>query len=95
MDINRNQIFAVGLVFLLLGLEFLMVDALILTPEATKILAEEMEHPVATATNGVDSLLGTQSSVPSTTLHPPIWLGWCLTSIGFVLVLHSLAMPKP
>ena len=28
-------------------------------------------------------------------LQPPEWLSWCLISVGAVLCLHSLAMPKP
>jgi hypothetical protein len=27
-------------------------------------------------------------------IHPPEWIGWMLISLGSVLVLHSLAMPK-
>jgi hypothetical protein len=32
---------------------------------------------------------------PKKVVQPPEWLGWCLMSIGGVLVLHSLAMRKP
>jgi hypothetical protein len=31
----------------------------------------------------------------TTTVKPPEWLGWCLMSVGAVLALHSLSMPKP
>ena len=27
-------------------------------------------------------------------VHPPEWIGWMLLSLGSVLILHSLAMPK-
>ena len=39
MDLNRNHFFCAGLVFLLLGAECYYVDSLILTPDATRILA--------------------------------------------------------
>jgi hypothetical protein len=32
---------------------------------------------------------------PLREFKPPQWLGWALMSVGSVLVLHSLAMPKP
>jgi hypothetical protein len=32
---------------------------------------------------------------PKKVIQPPEWLGWCMMSIGGVLILHSLAMRKP
>ena len=32
---------------------------------------------------------------PRKVLQPPEWLGWCLMSVGAVLILHSLAMKGP
>ena len=34
-------------------------------------------------------------AAPRKVLQPPEWLSWCLISVGAVLCLHSLAMPKP
>ena len=34
-------------------------------------------------------------AAPRKVLQPPEWLSWCMISIGAVLCLHSLAMPKP
>ena len=33
--------------------------------------------------------------LPKKTVRPPEWIGWCLMSVGGVLILHSLAMPRP
>jgi hypothetical protein len=96
MDIhNRNQVFLAGMVFLLLGIQFHFVDAFVLTPRATKLLAEQSGHPVATAGNTLETLMGTQAPIPSKAWQPPEWLGWCLMSIGSVLILHSWTLPKP
>jgi hypothetical protein len=95
MDLNRNHIFCAGLVFLLLGVEFFYVDALVLTPEATRILAEHTKHPMVQASNVADAAVGGKTQLPPHRLQIPEWLGWCFMSIGGVLVLHSLAMPKP
>jgi hypothetical protein len=36
-----------------------------------------------------------EGPVPRKTVRPPQWLGWLMLSAGGVLVMHSLAMPKP
>ena len=95
MDLNRNHFFCAGLVFLLLGAECYYVDSLILTPDATRILAETTNHPMAQASVTSDALIGAKAPLPPHRLQIPEWLGWCFMSIGAVLVLHSLAMPKP
>ena len=93
MEFNRNQYLFVGIFVLLIGLQVRNVSAYVLTPEATRILAE------STGTSSTNSVLMSLSndlgSEPKKVLHPPEWLGWCLMSVGGVLVLHSLAMQKP
>ncbi len=95
MDINRNQVFVVGVVLLLLGIQFRLVDAFVLTPKATKLLAEQAKHPVATASDTVETLAGSSPSLPSKTLRPDEWVGWLLLSVGSVLILHSWTMARP
>jgi len=95
MDITRNQVFCAGLVLLLLGLQFYLTDSFVLTPQATKILAEQGKHPVATAGNSVEALVGAQPPMPSMTISPPDWLGWFLMSLGTVFILHSWTMARP
>lgn len=93
MEFNRNQYFFLGILVLLLGIQVRNVSAYVLTPEATQFLAE------TTGTSATDSTLMSISadlgSEPKKVLHPPEWLGWCLMSVGAVLILHSLAMSKP
>jgi len=95
MEINRNQYFLAGFLVLLIGLEFRMVESIQLTPELTRFLAERNNHPAVAAVETVDALVGTKLSLPPKTVVPPEWIGWCFISLGAVLVLHSLAMPKP
>ncbi len=90
MEFNRNQYFFTGLVLLLLGIQFRMVESYALTPEAAKIVQKVGQSPdVASAANPFGQAIVTKS------VSPPDWLGWCLMSIGSVLILHSLAMKKP
>ena len=93
MDLNRHQFFFIGFLVLLIGVQFRYVSAYVLNPEATRFLAERTG-----ATPGVSSLISATagtSAAPRKELRPPEWLSWCLISVGAVLCLHSLAMPRP
>ncbi len=98
MEFNRNQFFFLGMFCLLVGLQLRMVEAYVLTPEATKILAERTgTTQVASAAPSPDSFIADTAVQAGyrKTLRPPEWVGWPMLSIGAVLILHSLAMPKP
>lgn len=95
MDFNRNQYFFTGVLVLLIGLQARMVGSFELSSEATRMLAE---RPAAAADQGQFSFASAQQTAfnpPARVVTPPEWLGWCLISVGSVLVLHSLAMKKP
>lgn len=95
MDITRNQYFLAGLVLIFLGLEFRAIESMQLTQEFTQFLARRVNHPAVATTDTVDSVLGTNTKLPPKTITPPEWVGYSFLSLGAVLVLHSLAMPKP
>jgi len=92
MDLNRNQFFFLGLVVLLIGLQVRYVSAYVLNPEATKFLADRTGQPSAATSlfTAFGNATGSRKIV-----QPPEWLSWCLISVGAVLCLHSLAMPRP
>ena len=92
MEINRNQYFLVGVVLLLLGVQLRMVDTYELNAEATKILAKQSAE---SETHG--SFLATTAEMTGAKkqIKPPQWIGWCLLSVGSVLILHSMGMNKP
>jgi hypothetical protein len=94
MDLNRNQFFFIGLVVLLIGIQVRYVSAYVLNPEATRFLAERTGQSNA----GMSGLFSATSGTPfgpRKVFQPPEWLAWCLMSVGAVLCLHSLAMPRP
>jgi hypothetical protein len=94
MDLNRNQFFFLGLVVLLVGLQVRFVSSYVLNPKATKFLAERTGKSTG-ATASVFAMTSGGDAGPRKVLQPPEWLGWCLMSVGAVLVLHSLALQKP
>jgi len=93
MEINRNHYFLAGLVILMLGIQIRMVDSFVLSSESTRFLASRL--PNAKGATFATMVPAGSSAGPRKTLHPPEWLGWALLSVGSVLVLHSLAMPRP
>jgi hypothetical protein len=95
MDITRNQYFFAGLLLLLLGLEFNMVDSFQLNAKFTQFLADRTSHPMASVSATTEPLFPSGNSPIQKTWIPPEWLGWSLLSLGSVLVLHSWAMKKP
>ena len=95
MDITRNQFFFVGLLCLLLGGEFRMVDSIELTPKFTQYLAERTGHPLASVGAATQTLTQSEESSAKKVIIPPDWTGWSLISLGSVLVLHSWGMKRP
>lgn len=94
MDLNRNQFFLAGVLILLLGIQFRLVDSIVLNPQAAKMFTKQ-NRPLATASFSLQTLVPGNRPAPARTVRPPEWLGYSLLSIGAVLVLHALAMPKP
>ena len=93
MELNRNQYFFLGIVILLMGLQLRMVSSYTLTPDATRFLADRTQMSSTSAT--MVSFTSDMGALPNKVIDPPDWLGWCLISVGAVLILHSLAMKKP
>lgn len=94
MEINRNQYFLVGIVLLLLGIQFRMVDTYVLNEQTSTFLAKRTGNS-SYSSRTVSFLPSLGPVAPRKSIKPPEWLGWCVGSIGAVLILHSLAMPKP
>ncbi|NQT41161.1 MAG: hypothetical protein HQ581_26955 [Planctomycetes bacterium] len=96
MEINRNQYFMVGLILAALGLQFLMVESVVLTAETTSLLAQSTGHGTAHADEG-GGLLDTDTPRVAfkKTVRTPPWIGPAMLSAGVVLIFTSLAMRSP
>jgi hypothetical protein len=99
MELNRNQYFLIGIVIVLIGVQLRMVDSYVLNEPATKFVVEKFGTPEkqVAASTAIPSLeaMGDGASASLRTVKPPVWAGWAAISIGAVLILHSLAMPRP
>jgi hypothetical protein len=94
MEITRNQYYMAGLVLLLLGIQFRMIESVELKEQIATFIAERSDHPLISVSAQTPVLAPVESSAINRMIHPPEWIGWMLISLGSVLVLHSLAMPK-
>ena len=97
MELNRNHYLLIGVLALLLGLQFRAVDTFVLNESSTQFLAKQNARsepaniwslPISLAAQGPVALQRKK-------IKPPRWLAWTLMTAGVVLVLHSLAMKKP
>jgi len=95
VEFNRNQYLFLGAVILFIGLQVRVVSAYVLTEDATRFLAERTHASSSAPEQALVSFTGDTGLMPNKVIHPPEWLGWCLISVGGVLMLHSLAMPRP
>lgn len=96
MEVNRNQFLLIGLVLVLLGVQFRFVDTYVLNEASTKFLARRTGKTEVTSVWNLPVTLAAQSGMaPRKRIRPPRWLAWALISVGSVFVLHSLAMKKP
>ncbi len=93
MDIDRNRYFMFGIILFLLGLQFRIVDSFVLNESSTRVL-----HRFVKKANIADSNAATnvymRVGTPKKNLRPPNWLGFVLLSVGGVMSLHALVLPK-
>ena len=94
MEITRNQYFMAGLVLLLLGIQFRAIESVEVKEQFAKFMAERTGHPLVAVSNQSPLLAPIGGAAVSRVVYPPEWIGWLFLSLGSVLVLHSLAMPK-
>jgi hypothetical protein len=97
MKLNRHHYFAIGTLLLLLGLNVRLVDTIYLNQPTTEFVQKRFVGANATG----DAMLAIRGFMPGPQIQarqpvrPPRWLGYVMMSVGVVLILHSLALPKP
>jgi hypothetical protein len=95
MSLNRNHYFLLGTILLLLGLQFRLIDSVVLNEQSTRFLAQRLGTTTDAATAQVLHTTGFGAVMPRKALTTPKWVGWAFMSTGAVLVLHSIMLRKP
>ncbi len=98
MNLNRNHFMMAGIVLLLLGVQFRLVDSFMLNQPVSDFInqrVKQVQGNQQTASRALFVPASTGGSGALRSVKPPRWIGWVLISVGSVLCLQSLAMPKP
>ena len=79
------------LILLFLGLQFRMVDTIVLNEPVSQVVRRQSQAAAGQPLAFAQRLVTPQLHA----VRPPKYIGWVLLSVGGVLVLQSFAMAKP
>ena len=92
---SSSKLITIGIVLLILGVQFRMVDTFVLNQETSQFVASRMKQSAIRSEGAsFDSLLLSTGPVPRKQLTHPRWFGWAFVSAGAVLLLHGLSARK-
>jgi hypothetical protein len=93
MSMYRNRYFLAGVLLLLLGMQFRMVQSFVLNEPTTRALARITKNSVAD-NSGMPAMLMQIYPNPTKRVEPPRWLGLAMITVGAIISCHALAIPK-
>ncbi len=94
MEMNRNRYFLFGVLLVLIGIQFRMVDSFVLNEPATRALARVTRDTPVASNDSMTSFLLQVHPNPTKRITPPRWLGLAFVAVGTVVSLHAIAMPR-
>lgn len=94
MSLYRNRYFLVGILLILLGIQFRMVHSFVLNEPTTRVLARFDKSKSVASNRGMSSLLMQVYPTPTKRVEPPRWLGLAMITVGAVISCHALAIPR-
>lgn len=94
MSLYRNRYFLAGILLILLGIQFRMVQSFVLNEPATRVLAKiGKDTAVASQSSMTDFLLQVHPN-PTKRVTPPRWFGLSLITAGVVISCHAIVIPR-
>ena len=94
MSLYRNRYFLLGVLLILLGVQFRMIDSFVLNERATQVLARVTKSGPVANNSPMNSLMMRFSPPPTKRVQPPRWLGLAMIALGSVISLHAVAIPR-
>lgn len=96
MGLTRNHYFMAGVLLVLLGVQFRLVQSFVLNEPATRTLIKISKRAPGAASGeaSLNEFLVQVAPNPKKRVEPPRWLGLAMVAVGAVLSLHALAMPR-
>jgi hypothetical protein len=94
MDIDRNRYFMFGVILFLLGLQFRLVDSFVLNESSTRALHKFAQSSKIADSSSVATNLYMDVGSPRKNVKPPNWVGFVLLTVGGVMSLHAMVLPR-
>jgi hypothetical protein len=94
MSMYRNRYFLAGVLLVLLGIQFRMVDSFVLNESATRTLARVTKKTSVADNSSMSSIMMSIYPNPRKRVEPPRWLGLSMITVGAIISCHALAIPK-
>lgn len=96
MDIDRNRYFMFGVILFLLGLQFRLVDSFVLNESSTRALHKFAQSSKIADNNNNNMAANIYMDVgaPRKSVKPPNWVGFVLLTVGGVMSLHAMVLPR-
>ncbi len=94
MSLYRNRYFLVGILLVLLGIQFRMVHSFVLNEDTTRVLARFDRSKSLADNTGITTLLAQVYPNPRKRVEPPRWLGLAMITAGAVISFHAIAIPR-
>ena len=94
MSMYRNRYFLAGVLLILVGIQFRMVDSFVLNASATQALARITASDAVANNASMNSLLMSVYPTQMRRVEPPRWLGLALIAVGSIVACHAIAIPK-
>ena len=93
MSLYRNHYFLIGILLVLLGIQFRMIDSFVLNESATRVLTRFNESTPVADNSSMNSLLMQMYPQPKRRIEPPRWMGLAMITLGAVISCHAVAIP--
>ena len=84
-----------GVVVLLVGLQYMAIQHIVLTKEATMFLARQTNHPQLAAAETMEQLTGSLDHVPPLNINVWQWLGRAIALAGVVVIIRNTGKNSP
>ncbi|WP_237607403.1 hypothetical protein [Roseimaritima sediminicola] len=91
---DRNRYFLIGMLLILIGIQFRMVESVVLNEQTTRALARVTNTKAVANSDMMSSLLMQVYPAPKKRIVPPRWIGLAMIAIGAVVSLHAIAIPR-
>lgn len=91
---TRNRYFLLGVLLVLLGVQFRMVESFVLNEPTTRVLAKMTQGTPVASNDRISAFMLEVHPNPTKRVSPPRWLGLAMIAAGTVVALHAIAIPK-